>query len=323
MQRLQKRGPRAGRPVAAARGQFAAWHHPIARNGAKMVNAHHIIPLCRALNAVFPPPEAVRLHDVPRIERVAPELTVGTEIVRRDTGDGARLSVRVEAELPRLRPDVRAVGGDIHGQVTDDAHTVRVRIGAHRVPLAGKLCLQIGVQQHARIELRGRLCECGGVTVAQRRRPGVPRCAALRLLDGHIQAVIHEPRLRRERGAQRGHDGSLFARKCRSPERGLARVHAAVVHAHRIAAPVDGAHLVERERTALDQRLRREQVGAAGKGRRRQVRRVRAVRRVEGQDLPVALPGGSEKIDKLPGGCAQIADAARPRQSRHRQQDTA
>ena len=32
---------------------------------------------------------------------------------------------------------------------------------------------------------------------------------------------------------------------------------------------------------------------------------------------------GSEKIDKLPGGCAQIADAARRRQSRHRQQDTA
>lgn len=44
---------------------------------------------------------------------------------------------------------------------------------------------------------------------------------------------------------------------------------------------------------------------------------------LRGKDLPVALPGGSEKIDKFPGGCAQIADAARPRQSRHRQQDTA
>ena len=309
--------------MSAACSQFAARHHPIARNGSKMVNAHHIIPLCCAANAVFPPPEAVRLHDVPRIERVAPELTVGTEIVRRDTGNGARLSVRVKTELPRLRPDVRAVGGDIHGQVADDAHTVRVRIGAHRIPLAGKLRLQIRVQQHARVELRGRLSERSGVTVAQGLRPGIPRCAALRLLDGHIQAVIHEPRLGRKRGAQRGRDGSLFARKRRGPERGLARVHAAVVHAHRIAAPVDGAHLVERERAARHERLRRQQIGAAGKGRRRQVRRVRAVRRVEGQDLPVALPGGSEKIDKFPGGCAQIADAARPRQSRHRQQDTA
>ena len=288
-----------------------------------MVNTHHIIPFCSALNAVFPPPEAVRLHDVPRIERVAPELTVGAEIVRRDTGNGARLSIRVKAELPRLRPDIRAVGGDIHGQVADDAHTVRVRIGAHCIPLAGKLRLQIRVQQHARVKLCGRLSECGGVTVAQRRRPCVPRCAALRLLDGHIQAVIHEPRLGRKRGAQRRRDGSLFARKRRSPERGLARVHAAVVHAHRIAAPVDGAYLVERERAARHERLRRQQIGAAGKGRRRQIRRVRAVRRVEGKDLPVALPGGSEKIDKFPGGCAQIADAARPRQSRHRQQDTA
>lgn len=181
VQRLQQRKSGTGCPMSAARGQFAARHHPIARNGAKMVNSHHIIPLCCTANAVFPPPEAVRLHDVPRIERVAPELTVSTEIVRRDTGNGARLSVRVEAELPRLRPDVRAVGGDIHGQVTDDAHTVRVRIGAHRIPLAGKLRLQIRVQQHARIELHGRLSECGGVTVAQGLRPGIPRRAALRL----------------------------------------------------------------------------------------------------------------------------------------------
>ena len=288
-----------------------------------MVNSHHIIPLCCTANAVFPPPEAVCLHDVPRIEWVAPELTVGTEIVRRDTGNGARLSVRVEAELPRLRPDVRAVGGDVHGQVADDAHTVRVRIGAHRIPLAGKLRLQIRVQQHARVELRGRLSECGGVTVAQGLRPGIPRRAALLFLQSHVQAVVAQPRLGRERGAQRGRDGSLFARKCRDPERGLARVHAAVVHAHRIAAPVDGAHLIGRERAARHERLRRQQIGAAGKGRRRQVRRVCAVRRVEGQDLPVALPGGSEKIDKFPGSCAQIADAARPRQSRHRQQDTA
>ena len=288
-----------------------------------MVNAHHIIPLCCAANAIFPPPEAIRLHDVPRIERVAPELTVGTEIVRRDTGNGARLSVRVKAELPRLRPDVRAVGGDIHRQVADDAHTVRVRIGAHRVPLAGKLRLQIRVQQHARVELCGRLCERVRIPVAQRGRPGIPRRTALLFLQSHVQAVIHEPRLCCERGAQCGRDGSLFARKRRSPERGLARVHAAVVHAHRIAAPVDGAHLIGRERAARHERLRRQQIGAAGKGRRRQVRRVRAVRRVEGQDLPVALPGGSEEIDKFPGGCAQIADAARPRQSRHRQQDTA
>ncbi|MFR6424397.1 MAG: hypothetical protein ACLUNO_01420 [Oscillospiraceae bacterium] len=34
-------------------------------------------------------------------------------------------------------------------------------------------------------------------------------------------------------------------------------------------------------------------------------------------------PAAARKIDKLPGGCAQIADAARRRQSRHRQQDTA
>ena len=179
------------------------------------------------------------------------------------------------------------------------------------------------MQQHARVELRGRLCERVRIPVTQRGRPGIPRRTALRLLDGHVQAVILEPRLGLKRGAQRGRDGCLFARKRRGPERGLARVHAAVVHAHRIAAPVNGAHLVRRERAARKKRLRRQQISAAGKGRRRQIRRVRTVRRVEGQDLPVALPGGSEKIDKLPGGCAQIANAARRRQSRHRQQDTA
>ena len=220
-----------------------------------MVNAHHIIPLCCAANAILPPPEAIRLHDVPRIERVAPELTVGAEIVWRDTGDGARLPVRVKTELPRLRPDIRAVGGNVHGQVADDTHTVRMRIGAHRVPLAGKLRLQIRVQQHARVELCGRLCERVRIPVAQRGRPGIPRCAALRLLDGHVQAIIPKPRLSRERGAQRRRDRCLFARKRRVPERGLTRVHAAVVHAHRIAAPVNGAHLIRRERAARHERL--------------------------------------------------------------------
>ena len=127
-----------------------------------MVKAHHIIALCSAANAVFPPLEAVRTHGIPIIERVAPELAVGAEIVRRDTGDGARLPVGVEAKLRRLRPDVRAVGRDVHGQVADDAHAVRVRVGAHRVPLAGELRLEISVQEHAVVEPLERGRERGG-----------------------------------------------------------------------------------------------------------------------------------------------------------------
>ena len=80
----------------------------------------------------------------------------------------------------------------------------------------------------------------------------------------------------------------LFARERRVPERGPARVHAVIVHAHGVLAPVDGAHLIRRERAARNARLGREQVSAAGKRRGRQVRRVRTVRRVEGQDLPIA-----------------------------------
>ena len=121
------------------------------------------------------------------------------------------------------------------------------------------------MQEHAVVEPCERLRARGSVPVAQGLRPGIPRRAALLFLQSHVQAVVAQPRFGRERGAQRGHNSVPFARERRVPERGPARVHARVVHAHGITAPVDGAHLVERERAARHERLGREQVGAAGK----------------------------------------------------------
>src|ERR1700720_1481997 len=67
---------------------------------------------------------------------------------------------------------------------------------------------------------------------------------------------------------------------------------------------------------ALCQTFQTDQQRIPGKGGNRRVRRVSVCRRAQRQNLPQALASGGEKIDKLAGNRAKIANATARRQRR-------
>ena len=100
-----------------------------------MIDAHEIETRELRAHASQPPAEAATLHRVPVVQRVAPELTVGVEVVRRYTGDGERLAVRIEREQPPVPPDLDAVAIDVERQVAEQVDAALVGIALEGGPL--------------------------------------------------------------------------------------------------------------------------------------------------------------------------------------------
>ena len=75
------------------------------------------------------------LHRVPVVERIAPELTVGVEVVGRHAGNRERLAARVEREQIALPPNVDAVAIDVERQVAEEIDAALVRVTLQRGPL--------------------------------------------------------------------------------------------------------------------------------------------------------------------------------------------
>ena len=85
-----------------------------------------------------PPAVAVAGHGFPVVQRIAPELTRGAEIVRRYTGHHDRLTSLVEFEQVLVRPHVRTVVGHEDRNVAHDGDSEGTRFGAHGSPLLGE-----------------------------------------------------------------------------------------------------------------------------------------------------------------------------------------
>ena len=100
-------------PLALLRGLRVVGAGPVGRERAEVVEAEDVIHLDGAFDAADPPAEAVLAHGVPVVERVAPELAVLGEVVRRDAGDLLRDVLLVELEELRLAPDVGGVRRDV------------------------------------------------------------------------------------------------------------------------------------------------------------------------------------------------------------------
>ena len=142
LDRIDKALAGALAPMAAARGRLAVGHGPIALQTAEMVDTDGIVELARGAETPDPPAVAVVSHTVPVIERVAPELTVGGEVIGRDARDLRRAALIVELEVLALRPHVGAVERDIDRHVADDPDALLADIRAQRVPLAEEQILR-------------------------------------------------------------------------------------------------------------------------------------------------------------------------------------
>jgi len=73
-------------PFAIYCSRLAVWNGPVRFKAAEMIYAHIVYKSKHSLYAVNPPEVACLFHRVPVIQRVAPQLTCRTKVIRRNTG---------------------------------------------------------------------------------------------------------------------------------------------------------------------------------------------------------------------------------------------
>ena len=144
---------------------------------------------------------------VPAVQRVAPALAGGAEVVGRHAGHHGRPAVRVELEQLGPRPDVGALVGDEDRHVADDLDAALVGIGLAAATTGGRST--IGRTSRRRCARRACARGCG-----QRRRLAPASGASQshqsrqpwRVGQRHEQRVVVEPvgmRWRRRRRTRR------------------------------------------------------------------------------------------------------------------------
>jgi len=122
-------------PLAVDGGFFIGGDGPVGLKAAEVVEAHHVIEGEGAADARDPPVEAALAELAPAVERVAPALAGGGEIIGRDAGDAEHVAVFVKLEEFGMGPDVGGVVVDEDGDVAEDADVALAAVGAKGAPL--------------------------------------------------------------------------------------------------------------------------------------------------------------------------------------------
>ena len=263
-----------------------------------MIDAHEIETRELRAHASEPPAETAALHRVPVVERVAPELAVGVEVVRRYAGHRQRLAARVEREQLAVPPDLDAVAIDVERQVAEQVDAALVGVALQRGPLQ----LEQVLLEHAARETASRFAarharSAAASPLAVGRRPLPPR----RLVEARAQHL--EQPVRQEPTAARAHEVARrrgAARRRERRERRVARVAIGAGSGRRRAADSKSARSLGVDEARI-----------AGIGRAQAVRRAVRVRDAERQRLPDAEAAGREPIDEPPRVGAERAPRAR------------
>ena len=132
---LEEVGARARNPTAVDRRRFTCGHFPVRFEPAEMIEPHYVHLFEARDKPVQPPAIAALLQRFPIVERIAPELAGGAEIVRRHSGDDGRLAMLVEIKQIGVGPDVGRIARDENRQVSDQLDTVLVRVALQIAPL--------------------------------------------------------------------------------------------------------------------------------------------------------------------------------------------
>ena len=301
----------AGHPMPVFGGRVAVGHHPIRGETAEVVDADNVVQLARAVNAADPPAEAVAAHGVPIVQGVAPQLTVGGEVVRRYARHRLGHQLFVQLEELRLRPHVGGVQRHVDGQVADDVDALTVDVVPEGVPLAEEQELQVGEQLHVLMEqlavfFQHRLALAEADVHV---RPLRPRLHGEVTLARHVQGVVRQPAfvLRDEvRHRLRVTRPAALVRLVQQGETVL--IDLAVVHPAGVAAPVALGALGFFQQTVRHQQFQVDEVGVAGVGGKALVGGVAVAGGAKRQHLPVGLTGVLQKIGEVVCRFAQCTD---------------
>ena len=131
-------GARARHPLAGLRRRRPGRYVPRRRESSEVIQTDRVDVSQQGAQAVDAPAVAARGKRVPVIDRIAPALSLRAEVVRRHTGDDARPALGIEQEQLRVGPHVARVRRDEEGQVADQAHAFRTRVGLQARPLTGQ-----------------------------------------------------------------------------------------------------------------------------------------------------------------------------------------
>ena len=162
--RLEEGHAGARQPLAFAGGGGRIRNPPVVGKAAEMVDPHHVVELESGAHPGVPPRESIGGMHIPAVERIAPQLAVLTEIVRRHAGDRQRPArLLIEFEQVRAGPGIRAVHGHKNRNVADDLQPPPRRGRTHPAPLTEEQILRERVRRHRLLELaaqprRSRLC---------------------------------------------------------------------------------------------------------------------------------------------------------------------
>ena len=245
----------------------------VAVESQEVIQTHAVVERERATQAIHPPAIAVLLHVVPSERRVAPHLALGRKVVGRRTGNLNRLAGFGQPEVLGLAPRIGRIVRDIHRNVADDLDTLLVRIVHKLAPGQVKAVLHVRLQLGLVVETL--VVDQMLVVARDICRPIVARLALKVLLNGHVNAVLLEPV-----------GVAMFKRR-------VQRV--GILTAASLPGNKVGGQLL----VAFGQ-----QIDIARKGRGTGVRGSEEIRRVDGQDLPVAHAHCGQMVDKATCGSA-------------------
>ena len=142
------------------------------------------------------------------------------------------------------------------------------------------------------------------------------------ILQGHEQGVIVQPgRGLAEHFVLTGRIGQQTAGRL-FQHRVPGDVHQAIIHALRVAAPVQALVFVRLQQPVRRQIVQVDEIGVAGKGGEGLVGGVAVAGGTDGQDLPVGLSRRRQTVREVPGGRAQRAESVRGGQRGDRHQDS-
>ena len=159
----------------------------------EVVDTHHVVQPGHVGAPALPPGETGLFMVIPVVQGVAPVLALVGECVRRHTGHAGGPHILLELKEFWIAPHLRAVGGDIDGQVPDDGDALGVGIGFDRLPLAEEQVLQEHLESARLRQLRPVLLHGLGAAQAGLVGPVGQFLAAEVVLQRQKEGVIRQP----------------------------------------------------------------------------------------------------------------------------------
>src|ERR1700683_3324981 len=95
---LKKAGSRTRHPLPGLSRWRSGWNVPRSREPAEVIQANHIDVSQQSTQSIDAPPITGRAHGIPVVNGIAPQLTLRTEIIGRNSGNELWSMLLIEEE---------------------------------------------------------------------------------------------------------------------------------------------------------------------------------------------------------------------------------